>query len=71
MQTEKYFHELEKQINLTYEIAEKARSRGLDPVDKVEVPLARNLAEKCVGLISTVYPQVNDVRISKRIVELE
>ena len=71
MQTEKHFFELEKQINASYEVAELARSKGFDPMDKVEVPLARNLAEKCVGLISSIYPQINDKRISKRIVEIE
>ncbi|HRZ85836.1 MAG TPA: DNA polymerase II large subunit [Candidatus Paceibacterota bacterium] len=71
MQTEKYFHYFEDQIKLAYEVAEQARSKGLDPVNKVEIPLAKNLAEKTVGLISTMYPQVDDPKIVKRIIELE
>jgi DNA polymerase II large subunit len=71
MQTEKYFHNLDLEIKKSYEIANLARKKGFDPYDKVEIPLARNLAEKTVGLISTLYPQINDPRIVKRIVELE
>ncbi len=71
MQTEKYFYELEKEIKNSYDVAGNARKKGFDPVRIVEVPLAHNLAEKCVGLISTIYPQVQDKTIVKRIIELE
>src|SRR3989344_2959783 len=71
MQIEKYFFELDKEIKRNYEIAGEARSKGLDPVDHVEVPLAHNLAEKCVGLISSVYPQINTPQLINRILELE
>src|SRR3989338_1918358 len=71
MQTEKYFHHIEQEIKKNYAIANEARSKGFDPVNKVEIPLARNLAEKSVGLISTLYPQINDPRIVNRIIELE
>jgi DNA polymerase II large subunit len=71
MKTEKYFEDLEKNINLNYLIANQARAKGLDPDKKVEVPLARNLAEKVVGLISTIYPQLAESKIAKRIKELE
>jgi DNA polymerase II large subunit len=66
-----YFEELEKLINLNYKVAEEARKKGFDPVEKVEVPLARNLAEKVVGLISSIYPQLENSGIVKRIKELE
>ncbi|MEM3074353.1 MAG: DNA polymerase II large subunit [Candidatus Pacearchaeota archaeon] len=71
MQTEKYFYFLEKEIQKNYSIAEMARAKGIDFVKKVEVPLAHNLAEKSVRLISTLYPQINDIKIIKRIIELE
>lgn len=71
MQTEKYFHYLEEDIKKSYDVANLARSKGLDPSETVEIPLARNLAEKSVGLISTLYPQINDPRIVARIGELE
>ena len=71
MQIEKYFHELEKEIQKNYSVAELAKSKGFDPVNKVEIPLAHNLAEKVIGLISSLYPQINDPKIVKRIIELE
>ena len=52
-------------------MAEQARAKGLDPVDSVEIPLAMNMAEKVVGLISTIYPQVQDSGMAERIIELE
>jgi len=71
MNTQKYFKDLEKQVRQVYGIAEAARKKGLDPVNKVEIPLARSLAEKVVGLISTIYPQMENSGIDKRILELE
>jgi len=71
MNYKEYFKNLEKEVKKVYSVAEEARGKGLDPVNKVEIPLARSLAEKVVGLISTIYPQVIDSGIDKRILELE
>ncbi|MFQ5531181.1 MAG: DNA polymerase II large subunit [Candidatus Nanoarchaeia archaeon] len=71
MNTQQYFKDLEKQVKYVYRVAEEARSKGLDPVNKVEIPLAMTMAEKVVGLISTIYPQLEGSDISKRILELE
>jgi len=71
METEKYFKELEKDVRKVYEIVGEARAKGLDPADKVEVPLALSMAEKVVGLISIKYPQVVDSGIAERLLELE
>ena len=71
MNTQQYLKHIEKETQKVYAIAEEARNKGLDPVDKVEVPLARSLAEKVVGLISTIYPQMIDAGIMERIIELE
>jgi len=71
MNTQEYFKKIEKDIERVYDVAGAARAKGLDPVDKVEIPLAKNLAEKVVGLISTIYPQIEGSRIAKRILELE
>ena len=69
--TEKYFSDLQQEIERTYGTAEIARSKGLDPVDKVEVPLALNMAAKVVRLIATKYPQLDKEIIINRILELE
>jgi DNA polymerase II large subunit len=71
METEIYFKNLKKQVERVYEVIGKARAKGLDPVEKVEIPLAMNMAEKVVGIISTIYPQMEGTGISKRILELE
>ncbi len=71
MQITEYFQKIEKDVKKIYEIAEEGRKKGFDPSDKVEIPLARSLAEKVVGLISTIYPQMTDSGITERILELE
>ncbi|MFA5953686.1 MAG: DNA polymerase II large subunit [Candidatus Pacearchaeota archaeon] len=71
MQTEKYFKNFKDKIDEIYGISSIARSKGIDPVNEVEIPLAMSMAEKVVGLISTIYPQMKDSEISKRILELE
>jgi DNA polymerase II large subunit len=71
MNTEKYFKDLEKQVRVVYDVAESAKKTGLDPVDSVEIPLAMSMAEKVVGLISTIYPQMENSGIAERILDLE
>ncbi|MBS3074561.1 DNA polymerase II large subunit [Candidatus Pacearchaeota archaeon] len=71
MSNEEYFAELQDRVNLLYEIAREARAKGYDPVGEVEVKLAATLAAKAVGLISTIYPQIDKQEIVNRIMELE
>jgi DNA polymerase II large subunit len=71
MNTQTYFQDLRKEVDKVYSVMNKARSKGYDPVDKVEIPLAMNMAEKVVGIISTLYPQMEGSKISERILELE
>ncbi len=71
MNTQEYFRHFKEEVKKVYEMAEEARKKGLDPVEKVEVPLAMSMAEKVVGLISTIYPQMEGSGISQRILELE
>jgi len=69
--TKQYFNTLQKDVKEIYSLIEAARAKGIDPVDKIEIPLAMNMAEKVVGLISTIYPQMQGSGIAKRILELE
>ena len=71
MKIQEYFKNLEKDVKKIYSVVETARKKGLDPADKIEIPLAMSLAEKVVGLLSTIYPQMTDSGIAKRINELE
>lgn len=71
---ESYFQGIIKKIKKEYSVAESARGVGIDPVGNVEIPLAMSLAEKAVGLISTIYPQIGGeigAKITGRILELE
>jgi DNA polymerase II large subunit len=66
-----HFKFIEDRVNENYAVAQQARAKGLDPVSTVETPIATSLAEKSVGLISVIYPQLNDPLIVQRIIELE
>lgn len=71
MNINEYFQEIENKVKVAYSIAEDARKKGLDPRSKVEIPLATSLAGRVAGLISTVYPQLNNPQLINRILELE
>ncbi len=70
MNIQQYFNLIKEKVNEQYKIAEKAKAVGIDPLSKIEVQIATTLAEKAVGLISVVYPQLGK-EIIKRIAELE
>ena len=59
-----YFDRLEAETNHLYEIANMARSKGLDVETETEVPLAKDLAERVEGLVG---PE----GVAQRIKELE
>ncbi|MFB5637733.1 MAG: DNA polymerase II large subunit [Nitrosarchaeum sp.] len=71
MNTEKYFNDFKIQVDSIYNVANEARKKGYDPVDEVEIPIALSMAEKVVGLISTIYPQMKNSGMTERILELE
>jgi DNA polymerase II large subunit len=68
---QRYFDAISKEVKKSYEIAAAARKLGLDPEKEVPIPVANNMAERVVGLISVVAPQILDTRITERIIELE
>jgi len=70
-ESEKHFQNLSREIEKNYEIAREARSKGLDPSDEVEVPLALTMAEKVIKLVATIYPKLDNKVIIDRILELE
>ena len=71
MNIERYFKEIETKTKLVYEMAEEARKKGLDPVDKVEILLEESLAEEAVALISIMHHQVPDSVSEGRISDLD
>ncbi len=68
-----YFENLQKALKECYEIANKARSIGYDPVDKVEIPVAKNMAERVINLISLAAIQIKEAeqKVLSRVEELE
>ncbi len=66
-----YFECIEKDVKQAYKVAERCRNKGFDPESTVEIPLAKDMAERVVGLISVITPQIKDTKIVERINELE
>ncbi len=68
---ETYFDSIRKATAKANAAAALARKKGLDPVDTVEVQTAETLAERVVGLISVLAPQIVGSGVVERIAELE
>lgn len=68
---QKYFDHIQTNIIALHGLATKARKKGFDPEEKVEVQLAKNMAERVVGLISVIAPRIVDSGVVERIIELE
>ncbi|MDP2750904.1 MAG: DNA polymerase II large subunit [Nanoarchaeota archaeon] len=66
-----YFSMIENELNEQYTIATAARIEGLDPEKKVDIPLAKDMAERVEGLISAAAPQLIGTGVTTRIRELE
>ena len=66
-----YFENMEGRINNCYKLAETARKKGFDPEEKVDIPLAKGIAQRVEGLISAVAPQILKSGIAQRIEKLE
>jgi len=69
--SKKYLERIKSEVDEVYKVSNLARAVGVDPVNVVEIPLAMSMAEKVVGLISTLYPQMQGTKIASRILELE
>src|SRR3989344_2386648 len=66
-----YFEQLKSEVNTLFSLANKARARGVDPEKTVSISLAENMAERVVGLISVIAPQIATCGVVERIIELE
>ncbi len=66
-----YFKDIEAGVQKAHKLATAARQKGLDPENEVSIPLAKNMAERVVGLISVVYPKITETKVTQRIEELE
>jgi len=68
---EKYFLELDKKTKEAHAFAGVARAKGYDPETKVDIPLATSVPERCVTLVASAYPELENDDIAKRIRALE
>ncbi|MBI4139615.1 DNA polymerase II large subunit [Candidatus Woesearchaeota archaeon] len=66
-----YFKNIQDEISRMHSIASTAKSLNMDPVPRVEIALAANMAERVVGLISVLAPQIVSSGVVERIGELE
>lgn len=66
-----YLEEIETQTSDAYHIAQAAREKGFDPEKKVDIPIARNMAERVEGIISAAAPELVGTAMTPRILELE
>jgi DNA polymerase II large subunit len=66
-----YFDRFKKDCLDAYAIAKKARAKGYDPEPDVSVTLAETLAERVIGLIGVIAPQIKNAGVERRIEELE
>jgi len=66
-----YLKDLEIQLRSCYKVAAEARKMGFDPEERVDIPIAKNMAERVEGLIREVAPQLVGSKMTKRISELE
>jgi len=65
------FEQFNTEIQQCYGIAQQAKNVGVDPDSEVKIPLAKNMAERVEGLISTVAPEILGKGVPERIQELE
>lgn len=66
-----YFNEIDDKLEETYKIAEAAKKVGIDPSDKVEMPVARDISERVEGILSAATEDIVGKGLPQRINELE
>jgi len=66
-----YFDNIQQKVDICYNLADPARKLGYDPEERVDVRLAKNMAERVEGLMSSVAPGLAGTSFTKRIMELE
>ncbi len=71
LEMKEYFQELKDKTLRAYGVAQKARAKGFDPEEKVDIPLAASVPERVEGLISAEAPQIMGSGVAKRILDLE
>ena len=63
MDYEAYIARLEQECDVVYQLAEQARSKGLDPRMSVEIPRASDLADRTQKLLDFLHPRQTAAQI--------
>ncbi len=72
MNTEEYFETIEEETEKAFDLAEEAREQARDPEKRVDIPVAKDLAQKASSLvIAAKFPELEDQGVAERIRELE
>ncbi|MCK5177117.1 MAG: DNA polymerase II large subunit, partial [Candidatus Aenigmarchaeota archaeon] len=67
----KYFSIIEKETTRCYDIAKKVKAKGIDIDDEINIPIAKDLAARVEGLISSFYPIIKNCGVQDGIRALE
>jgi len=68
---ENYTTSIVKRIDFAYGVANSAKAKGYDQEDTVNIPLAKNMADRVEGIVSVMAPQIINTGVKERIKELE
>jgi len=66
-----YFKDIDERTQKALKLATAAREKGFDPEKHVDIPIAKNMAERVLGLISDLAPDLKNSNMVNRIIELE
>ncbi|OYT34500.1 MAG: DNA polymerase II large subunit [Candidatus Aenigmarchaeota archaeon ex4484_52] len=69
--TKAYYSLLEEKTKKCYEIAKTIKAKGMDIEDNINIPIAKDLAARVEGLISSFYPEIKNCGIQEAIRDLE
>ncbi|RIB35476.1 MAG: hypothetical protein BXU00_01785 [Candidatus Nanoclepta minutus] len=71
MNIEEYFNLIRDKFFDAYSIAKKAREKGYDPSEDVEISYSEDMADRVEKLLITVNPLIGEIGLSKKIKEIE
>jgi DNA polymerase II large subunit len=66
-----YFNSIDTYVENIYSISKLCKKQGFDPKLDVEMPIAKDVAERVEGLISVEIPEILGCGVAKEISELE
>ncbi|MCK5176335.1 MAG: DNA polymerase II large subunit, partial [Candidatus Aenigmarchaeota archaeon] len=70
-QIKEYFSVIEKKTDEAYTVSRKVKAKGIDIENEITIPIAKDLAARVEGLISSFYPIIKNCGIQAGIRALE